>query len=118
MKNDYQLAIDSINIVRTLIDSAIADGRANDAWILAGKHALMIKSAADQQALVVAERMQAERLQAEVAAEVAAAEKAAAEKAAAEKAAAPIAAIEALLAREELQAQQLAREIAERDNKC
>jgi len=57
---EYQLAIDSINIVRTLIDSAIADGRANDAWILAGKHAMMVKAAADQQAPVVAERMRAE----------------------------------------------------------
>ncbi len=62
MKNqdDYQLAIDSINIVRTLIDSAIADGRTNDAWILAGKHAMMVRSAAEQQAPVVAERMKAE----------------------------------------------------------
>src|SRR5208283_1085184 len=38
----------------------IADGRANDAWILAGKHAMMVKAAADQQAPVVAERMRAE----------------------------------------------------------
>jgi hypothetical protein len=144
-QEDYQLAIDSINIVRTLIDSAIADGRANDAWILAGKHAMMVKAAADQQAPIVAERMKAEAAVAR-AAYLASPEqvmkgaaieqerlnqqrledeaqehaiRARAAREAAEKAAAARAQLDEkhkakLLADEELQAQKLAAEIAER----
>ena len=60
MNNDYQLTLDSIVTVRTLIDTAIENGQPEEAWSLSGKHALMVRQAASMRAPVVAERMRAE----------------------------------------------------------
>ncbi len=60
MNDDFQLTIDSIATVRTLIDTAIESGQVERAWELSGKHALMVRQAANMRAPVVAERMKAE----------------------------------------------------------
>ncbi len=57
---EYQLTLDSIATVRTLIDTAIESGQTERAWELSGKHALMARQAASMRAPVVAERMKAE----------------------------------------------------------
>ncbi len=142
---EYQLTLDSIATVRTLIDTAIESGQTERAWELSGKHALMARQAASMRAPVVAERMKAEaavaraaylaspdqimrgaaieqeRVRAEREEEEthdrAVRERAAreaAEKAAAEKARLDEKHKAKLLADEELQAQKLAAEIADR----
>ncbi len=60
MNDDFQLTIDSIATVRALIDTAIESGQVERAWELSGKHALMVRQAANMRAPVVAERMKAE----------------------------------------------------------
>ncbi len=141
----FDLTMDSINAVRTCIDAAIREGRVDAAWALSGKHALMVRAAAQMRAPVVAEAIRAEALvarakqlsspeeiakgvaleqkrQATEAAEAEAynrnirdkAANQAAEKAAAEKVKLDEAQHAKMLADEELQAQQLAAEIADR----